>query len=292
MSQWSSNKALLLLKVILPEFKELLSKIEQGGGYLDFSNKFFDAITEDGHCHWSQLYTDKAHLKSLFYMAISDPQKIKNPEQIQESFTPEYIQSLHESVEADALNPNTAKQVLLEANPAMYGDKYWGSLLNSSEEIDRNALNVILYFIVTQLSYYISVLSFGRSICDLVADAMKGDDEAFCNAVQIDKTVLFGIPYFQQRIARAQLGREPEFLHKVALSIEKPPLRRKLKYPLLMFVFAILDDDGLLEMPLAELMAVCEELGVYGSEFGVEDVDSLRLRRKYYRERTGRQIRI
>ena len=59
-----------------------------------------------------------------------------------------------------------------------------------------------------------------------------------------------------------------------------------------MFVFALLDDEGFLEMPLNDLMAVCEDIGVYGREFGVEDTESLRKRRKYYREQTGRQIKI
>ncbi|MCP5345364.1 MAG: hypothetical protein R3F41_04900 [Gammaproteobacteria bacterium] len=137
-----------------------------------------------------------------------------------------------------------------------------------------------------------SLVTFGRHICDLVADAENGDDEAFCKAVQIDKTILFGIPYFHKRLIRAQLGSEPEFLHKLALALESPSLGRRISYPQLMFVFAILDDEGLLDMPLDELLTFCEELGVYGREYGVEDTESLRKRRKYYRDRTGRRILI
>ena len=55
---------------------------------------------------------------------------------------------------------------------------------------------------------------------------------------------------------------------------------------------AVLDDEGFLDMPLDGLMDVCQEIGVYGREFGIEDTESLRKRRKYYREQSGRQIRI
>ncbi|MGV3590887.1 MAG: hypothetical protein ACO1PZ_04305 [Gammaproteobacteria bacterium] len=136
---------------------------------------------------------------------------------------------------------------------------------------------------------YLALMSFGRTMCDLVTSAKNGNDDDFCHAVQIDRTVLFGIPYFRQRLIRAQVGYEAEFLHKLGEAVKGSILRKKLSYPELMLVFAMLDDEGLLDMPLNELMDVCEELGVYGREHGTEDIDSLRKRRQYYRKMTGTQ---
>src|SRR5690606_3116099 len=122
------------------------------------------------------------------------------------------------------------------------------------------------------------LMSFGRTMTTLVRLAAQGNDAAFCQAVQIDKTVLSGIPYFRQRLIRAQIGREPVFLAKLGRAIAGPINRKKFDYPELMLVFAMLDDEGLLDMPTNRLMDICEDLGVYGPEFGVEDADSLRKR--------------
>lgn len=134
-------------------------------------------------------------------------------------------------------------------------------------------------------------MNYGPGIHVLVNRAKTGDDDAFCKVVRVDKTALFGIPYFKIRLRRAQLGKEPQFLKSLARAIEARPLARKVKYKKLMLIFSMLDAEGFLyELPLERLFAICEDLGVYGPEFGIEDVDSLKKRRLDYKSKAGREI--
>lgn len=163
--------------------------------------------------------------------------------------------------------------------------------LSSNEQTEAiQHASIVYYSVVTQLHHYLALMSFGTSQCDLVRLAKAGDDNALFQAVQVDKTVLFGIPYFRQRLANAQVAGELGFMDKLAKAVQGKPLRSKIRYKTLMMVFAVLDDEGFLDISLDQLMDICEDIGVYGREYGIEDVDSLRKRVQYYRQMTGRQI--
>ncbi|GAB5500198.1 MAG: hypothetical protein PsegKO_25090 [Pseudohongiellaceae bacterium] len=133
------------------------------------------------------------------------------------------------------------------------------------------------------------LMSFGQSIFYLVLKAQDNNDKALCQVVQIDKTTLYAIPHFNQRLARAQLTSDRVFMSKLATAVKSPSLGSKIKYPMLLLFFAMLDDVGILEMPLDDLLDLCERVGIYGAAHGVEDRDSLRKRRTYYIKRNGRQ---
>jgi hypothetical protein len=48
--------------------------------------------------------------------------------------------------------------------------------------------------------------------------------------------------------------------------------------------FAVLDDEGLLGLPHEQIMDICQEVGVYGKDFGIEDVGHLSKRLWEYRK--------
>ena len=112
-------------------------------------------------------------------------------------------------------------------------------------------------------------------------------DEAYRQAVQIDRTVLF-LPYFQDRMIKAQLGNDGPFIKSVGDSLKRPILSSKIKYRTLRLTFAILQDEGLLDLPREQLLNICEEVGVYGKSYGVEDVDHLKKRLRDYRKDQGK----
>jgi len=132
-------------------------------------------------------------------------------------------------------------------------------------------------------------MTLGESIFDLALQAQNGNDKALFKVVQIDKTALHDMPCIRERITKAQLSSEGEFMRLLSNAIKAPSLRQKVRYPLLMLLFAILDEADLLNMPLDDLMDVCEEAEVYGESFGVFDKDSLRKRRSYYLRNKGPQ---
>lgn len=294
MNKESLATTTLLIKSLLPSFKEFLSDVDAGHGFFNFPSPLIELFLKDGLPPWATYYEDPRKIKSLGthtligHENISELRELFNSLSSQEQI--EVKNNLNQTVlELDLLgdSPEDIDNLLEEET-----HKPKASKTEDEESVGLQQLYLGMYSFITTMSYALALMSFGKSMCDLVKDAKKGDEDAFCNAVQVDKTVLTGIPFFQKRLIKAQLGSEPEFLHKLSLAIRGPSLGKKLSFPLLMFVFALLDDEGFLEMPLNDLMAVCEDIGVYGREFGIEDTESLRKRRKYYREQTGRQIKI
>ena len=157
---------------------------------------------------------------------------------------------------------------------------------SSSDEATQKAITkrtaLLILGFITALYNYLALMVHGRTMCQLVTDALGGDDEAYRRAVQIDRTVLF-LPYFQDRMLKAQLGNDGPFLKSVGDSLKRPILSSKIKYRTLWLTFAILEDEGLLGLPHDQILDICEQSGVYGKEYGVEDVGHLRKRLHDYR---------
>ncbi len=121
----------------------------------------------------------------------------------------------------------------------------------------------------------------------LVEKAKSGSDDAFCKAVQIDRTVLFGIPYFSNRLLRLQLSDDELLKRKLSNAIKGKILSPKRSYPLLWVFFSSLDDAGCLDIPLKRLMTICENLDIYGNGPN-HDEESLRKLRQDFRRKSRR----
>ncbi|MBL4571866.1 MAG: hypothetical protein JKY86_02185 [Gammaproteobacteria bacterium] len=290
MDKDSLTSTIQLIQNLLPDFEEFLSDIKLGHGFFNLSQPTIDMLSREGLSPWATFYEDPAKIKSLALHALVEPEEISEILNL----SPDEQELYKEELKLEAINSELFDSSADDMEPATQEEleEQWNSMTDAEKIDSEKSYYLLVYSFITQMSYYLAIMSFGKSICDLVQEAKGGCDKAFCKAVQVDKTILTGIPYFRNRLLKAQLGSEPAFLHDLALAIEGPSLRSKLSYPKLMFVFAILDDEGFLDMPLDGLMDVCQEIGVYGREFGIEDTESLRKRRKYYREQTGRQIQI
>jgi hypothetical protein len=82
---------------------------------------------------------------------------------------------------------------------------------------------------------------------------------------------------------KAQFSDDAIFLKKVGDSLKRPILSSKIRYRTLWLTFAILDDEGLLGLPHEQILSICEQVGVYGTQYGIEDVGHLRKRLNDYR---------
>lgn len=289
------QNTLLLIKTILPELKAVLSDISEGHGYFNLPTPIGDILAADGLPPWTNFYDDPRKIKSLATHAMLGTEKAKNFSTSLEGLTEQEKNTIRENYKKAAIDNNL--DIFDFDDIGDVSEDVIVAGIRNIEEVDEDIrssvqkrIYLLLYSVVTQMHYYLAIMTFGKSICALVKEAINGDDESFFKAVQIDRTVLFGIPYFQKRLIKAQLGSEPVFMQKLANAIKGRSLGQKLDYRELMLVFAVLDDEGYLDMPLEQLMDACQELGVYGREFGIEDIESLRKRRQYYRKKTGRQI--
>ncbi|MDE2196935.1 MAG: hypothetical protein KGJ56_07080 [Gammaproteobacteria bacterium] len=252
-------------------FAQIFEDMKYRDGWLTFDPEFAEFVAEQNIAWWP-LYGNQAQLQDAMALVLFSPEQarkfIASPAGRQDITKAalsrvEYNREWGSSFEADLPNvlgmtPATAKQ----------------------QKATMERINGWLSALVANLYNYISVMVYGISLCQLVADAMTGNDLALVKAIHVDRTLL-NLPYFQQRLARAQLTGDVDFLDMLGYRIRNPLLRSKPKHPKLRMVFAILQDQGLLESsPYGELLDICRKVGVYAGT----DVNAFRKSLGAYRQ--------
>jgi len=279
-----------LIKALLPDFRQILRDLRESHGYISFPDQLCLFLSKNETSGWSSLYENPDTIRALCLASLIGKDGVMElAEKLRDSSVDAQIQ-VREMLKAEVLSGEFDSQFEVDQTTIDKARQEFENLDPSDQADAIQHVCIVLYSVITQFHHYLALMSFGTSQCDLVRMAKAGDDSAFFKAVQVDKTVLFGIPYFRQRLTKAQLSGESDFMDKLAKAVQGKPLGSKIRYKTLMMVFAVLDDEGFLDMPLDQLMNICEDIGVYGREYGVEDVDSLRKRVQYYRSMTGRQI--
>jgi hypothetical protein len=281
-----------LIKALLPFFEEMIAETRKNHGYFKFESQLIPFLSKGHETPWATNYQSLGQLKLLAIFSFFEPSEIPElAKHIKESTLSEK-QEMAARLKELALE-TTEEDKALDSVPVITeqdAKDRWAAL-GPEERVDETTrATLLLYAVITQFCHYCGLMTFGRSLCDLVADAIAGDDIAFCKAVQLDKTILYSIPYFRERLARAQLSADLVFLQKLSTAITGKQLAGYIKHKELMFVFAILDDEGMLGLPAEELFDLCEELGIYGQRFGIFDVGTFRKRRSYYLKMTGRKL--
>ncbi|OAM51513.1 hypothetical protein A7981_08460 [Methylovorus sp. MM2] len=140
--------------------------------------------------------------------------------------------------------------------------------LSEDEKADlyKRAQFAIHFSLVTLFNHF-SYVAYKKPIYQLVNEAIKGNDESFLQAIQIDKTVLEFIPYFNERNLRAATELDFNFQRRINTYRNKPILQSRIKHHQLWLVFAYLDEMNVLdqfENYKEELLGICQRLGIYG----------------------------
>jgi len=249
--------------------------MEANGGWLPLRDLFFDIAKNPAIRKWPELYLDQRKIKTFtfyglvggdFFKGASDPAKLM------EEFKRDFVDSMEES---DFVTPTDDEIERCKSEFSSYDE-------DTQTELAKHAALLSLGSIALVLNY-LALMVHGRTMCQLVADAMGCDDDAYRRAVQIDRTVLY-LPYFQDRMIRAQFGSEGPFLEAVGNSLKRPILSSRIRHRTLWMTFAMLEDEGLLAgLSHDRLLDICEQIGVYGKAHGVEDVGHLRKRLRDYR---------
>ena len=247
-------------------FSGILAKLSYRDGWLAFEPAFAKFIT-DRKIEWWELYENAALLRVAMGAVLFEPEQLKR----------------------FADDPNGREVIIRETLALAEDSRKWEASFSADiaaalghapvtpEHQEQATARTELFCaaFVTNLYNYLAVMVFGHSLCQLVALAKEGNDGALITAAQVDRTVL-NLPYFQQRVARAQLTGDGDFLDKLSYRLRNPILRTKLRHPELRLAFAILQDEGLLEpgkrLPYGKLMDQCRDAGVYKGD----DVDAFR----------------
>ena len=161
------NSTVRLLKALVPEIDDALQYMEANGGWSPFNDDFLAAIQNLKLRNWAELYLDEKKLKTSSFLGfvgeealedVSDPQKLR--EVIKADFS--------EFLEEDEFSPPTEAEL-----------EKFKTDLESSDEVTQTAITkrtvlLILGFITT-LYNYLALMVHGRTMCQLVADALGGD---------------------------------------------------------------------------------------------------------------------
>lgn len=270
------NKTTLdYLQIVLSEMHGLISDMDRAGGWLALEPRLAQWITRT-RLPWYHLYDDREQLHKLLTHFLLLAERVPKKSSPDNNCRQEFLAMLPEMHDAmkdiDALTESDIRDMRTEMLEKV-------TPLGKDERV-KNETNfaMLMAALIANLCNYVSLMVHGRSLCELVTAAKAGDDKAFVLAVQIDRTIL-NLPYFQQRLALAQLGKEPEFLSSLAYRLKNPLLSTRREHLKLWLAFAILDDERLLrDMTVDELMVACRAMGAYDGY----DADSLRKRRHDY----------
>jgi len=258
-------------------FSQVLGEMKRDDGWLFFSPESIQLIVGGSVIEWWLLYEDPTRLRTAMVDIL---------------FTPEQVAAFAGS---KTMRTDITRAALsLVANSDSWGQSFAEDIEAAkrqtsegveSKRMPTERLQKLFVALAANLYNYLAVMVYGKSLCQLVKETKGGNDEALVRAVQVDRTVL-NLPYFQQRLARAQLAGDANFLDTLAYRIRNPLLRSKLKHPELRIAFAILQDEGLLDSNTQEkLLDFCKEAGLYKGD----DMDAFRKTLTAYRREQGKR---
>lgn len=259
----------LLQKILnegLPFWLELLEKIEASSGRLHL-RPVLAVMLEDDYPLLYEYPNATIPLSALIDPKLLFPQieQVPNLTELLEKF------QQHIQAELDSFDP------ALERMASSGGKR--------QDQNDETAC-VMLSFGVAQFFEHLSVGVHGERLSALVAQAKAGDDQAFGKAIQIDGRIAEVIPYFRERLARAPVSGDAQFLGMVGDKTSKPPYKGKIEHKPIWITLAFLDSFGwLARLKAREVLDFCQSVGV-----GEDIVDDRNMQRiiTRFRERQKR----
>jgi hypothetical protein len=177
----------------------------------------------------------------------------------------------------DALSPKTDEE-----------RENYRKIFEALPENERQLATIRMQYFLIYLnaSFYnmLSMMVHGQKLTTLVPMAMQGDKEAFCKAVQIDRNLLTGHPYFKETYVHLLRGEDQAFFDRLLYRLSNPTTRGKIRFPALFIVFAVLQSfECLDELTAAEILDICDAAGLDRFQNRIEDENNLVRRRIDYR---------
>lgn len=280
--------AIRYIQKLLPDYGEMLSKIEKNRGWVVFDPWVYTTIENLKISDYAKLYPDETIIPKLFVVAKFDHDEFKelNAEleqasaEEQTALLDDWIASV-DQVEADEFWNLDIPETPEEQEETK---KQFASL-SEEERIDlcKRAVCLLTLFLLT-FHNHLAIMVHGRKMTQLATEAIQGDDDAFVLAVQIDSTVLQSIPYFQERVTRARREGDSKFLDKLSYRQKVPPIQGKIRFRLLYMLFAMLDGMNILgDFTHSEILDICDATGLDRWQNRIEDEGCLAKRLREYR---------
>ncbi|MGZ8942396.1 MAG: hypothetical protein ACXW00_06460 [Methylobacter sp.] len=284
----SKEQAIRYIQKNLPEYGEMLSRIEKKGGWLIFEPWLYKTLDTFKINDYAKLYPQENILNNLYINAVPDPEEFRKltveleqaSDEQRTAFLDDFIVSIDQDDEDEAWTFKFPKTPGEEEQAR----KIWESLSETERtELGKRAACFYAFFMINFHNFF-ALMVHGRKITQLVAEALQGNDEAFVLAVQIDPSVMQFIPYFQERENQAYREGDRDFLNKLAYRRRIPPLQGKIRFRLLYLLFAMLESINLLDdLTHSEILDICDVAKLDRWQNRIEDVNYLTKRLREYR---------
>jgi hypothetical protein len=249
------------LKKVIPIFGEVLSTIKvysDGDGHLP---KIREAMRRTNIVDWAKHYQDPTNALKTYLLMVMSPDEINKLNQ-------------------DVLAMSSAEQasflddIIKEVTDGLDEDDD-----QAPEELDPERAAQFWYFAMPTVYNFLAYVAHRKSIYQLVAEAMAGDDDSYLKAIQVDKSTLTHIPYFVERNRRAADEGDINFLRQIATYRQKPILRTQTRLLPLVMLLSYLYQMNMLDQLCEDmewLLGLCEQTGIYGDGQGAADLESFK----------------
>lgn len=272
-----------IIKGLVPDWAWLLGQIESADGYVRFPPQFSRAIVNLNLENYPLLYEKETSLGAMLLLAFMAPDEIQELDrQLNIATEQERGQALAEVME-DLSTAFDSFQLPKTPTDERKAREAFDAL--PEEERTKVIASTQRFWMATIPSFYqsLSVMVHGQKLTSLVAQAKAGDDKAFVKAIQIDKRILSGIPYFKQRFDTAGMEGDSKLTEEIGENFRRPPYIGRIRHKSLYLAFSLLEIVGLLDMPRKELLDLLDEAGVGGYKNRIEDEKNLSKRLADYR---------
>lgn len=284
-----------MLRGVLPEVSWLLRYAEKEDNWIRFPPVLARALSNGNLGKYVEMYMDERRLVVCMVFGLVGEQDGREVLEAlgrasiedQVEFATEVIDAVDNWVEEDFRLPRTEEELeAARANLAKLAP-------DERERVVRRSVFFTCGFLASFFQY-LSVMVHGEKLTALVERALRGDDEAFVRAAQIDRNLLLYHPYFQSRVSRAHLEGDAKFLDALGYRMRNPIAKGQIRYRELWFCLSVLDTLGLLDgdHTHSELIEVLRKGGLDLAKNGCEDEGYFGKRLKDYRRFQARSGRV
>jgi hypothetical protein len=275
------------LKALLPDIDAVVHQMEKDGGWLRLSPKAIDFFNRLKISNYAENYVDEKRLWALFAVAMAGEgpevrEFLKNVEQAYREDPDQFMAEATAEIEGVDAEID-AVLAMSDADKEEVKAEFEG--LPEAERLAKaRQTQFAVSFMVLAFFQTLALMVHGRKMTALVAGAIGGDDDAFCKAVQVDRSVLVSIPYFRERLLRSHLEGDGQFCERLGYRMANPVLKGKIRYRTLWIVFSFLELFGMLDsLKHREILDICDKVGVGGKKGRIEEVGYLSKRLAEYR---------
>lgn len=260
---------------LLPPVIEVFAKLEASDGRLKFRPEIASMIEQHPLDKYPLLYEKLAQLSSACRTVLASGLDLTLPGTDISLNTPEDRGrfGLELFRELDQVEPALSIPVFQEDHQATT-DVLADLDTESIAVLDQ--IRPIMTSLMLALFYeYMSIAVHGVKLSTLIGLAKRGDDEALGKAIQIDGRVLFAIPEFAARYARARTEDDTAFIAMIGRKSTRAQYKGYLTHKPIWLTVGCLDMLGLLPMSGEALLDFCNGVGANNGEYPIEDVKNI-----------------